>query len=59
MAVLVGKKAPVFNAPAVTNGGTVVENFSLDPLMKYKKARVSTKNFINQIQVAHCQLKVH
>ncbi len=30
MAVLVGKKAPVFNAPAVTNGGTVVENFSLE-----------------------------
>lgn len=30
MAVLVGKKAPVFNAPAVVNGGEVVENFSLE-----------------------------
>jgi len=30
MAVLVGKKAPVFNAPAVVNGGEVVESFSLD-----------------------------
>jgi peroxiredoxin (alkyl hydroperoxide reductase subunit C) len=29
MAVLVGKKAPVFNAPAVINGGEIVENFSL------------------------------
>jgi len=30
MAVLVGKKAPSFSAPAVVNGGEVVENFSLD-----------------------------
>ncbi len=30
MAVLVGKKAPSFTAPAVVNGGEVVENFSLD-----------------------------
>ncbi len=30
MAVLVGKKAPKFSAPAVVNGGTVEENFSLD-----------------------------
>ena len=30
MAVLVGKKAPVFKAPAVTNGGVVTENFSLE-----------------------------
>lgn len=30
MAVLVGKKAPKFNAPAVVNGGEVVANFSLD-----------------------------
>jgi peroxiredoxin (alkyl hydroperoxide reductase subunit C) len=30
MAVLVGKKAPLFTAPAVTNGMEVVENFSLD-----------------------------
>lgn len=30
MAVLVGKKAPKFNAPAVVNGGEVVENFSLE-----------------------------
>jgi peroxiredoxin (alkyl hydroperoxide reductase subunit C) len=29
MAVLVGKKAPEFSAPAVVNGGEVVENFSL------------------------------
>ena len=30
MAVLVGKKAPSFVAPAVVNGGEVVENFTLD-----------------------------
>lgn len=29
MSVLVGKKAPVFNAKAVVNGGEIVENFSL------------------------------
>ena len=29
MSVLVGKKAPVFKAPAVINGGEVVEDFSL------------------------------
>ncbi len=29
MAVLVGKKAPVFSAKAVVNGGEIVENFSL------------------------------
>jgi peroxiredoxin (alkyl hydroperoxide reductase subunit C) len=30
MGVLVGKKAPSFTAPAVINGGEIVENFSLD-----------------------------
>ena len=30
MSVLVGKKAPHFTAPAVVNGGEIVENFSLD-----------------------------
>lgn len=30
MGVLVGKKAPSFNAGAVVNGGEIVENFSLD-----------------------------
>lgn len=30
MAVLVGKKAPVFKASAVLNGGDIVENFSLE-----------------------------
>ncbi len=30
MAVLVGKKAPTFRAPAVVNGGEIVENFSLE-----------------------------
>jgi len=30
MSVLVGKKAPLFNAKAVINGGEIVENFSLD-----------------------------
>ncbi len=30
MAVLVGKKAPSFNAPAVVNGGEFVDNFSLE-----------------------------
>jgi peroxiredoxin (alkyl hydroperoxide reductase subunit C) len=30
MSVLVGKKAPSFKASAVTNGGTVVNDFSLD-----------------------------
>lgn len=30
MAVLVGKKAPVFKAPAVVNGGTIENDFSLE-----------------------------
>ncbi len=30
MGVLVGKKAPSFTAPAVVNGGEIVEDFSLD-----------------------------
>jgi peroxiredoxin (alkyl hydroperoxide reductase subunit C) len=30
MAVLVGKKAPAFSAPAVVNGGDIQENFSLE-----------------------------
>ena len=30
MSVLVGKKAPKFNAPAVIKGGQIVENFSLE-----------------------------
>ncbi|TNE77510.1 MAG: peroxiredoxin [Bacteroidetes bacterium] len=30
MAVLVGKKAPSFKAPAVVNGGEIVQDFSLD-----------------------------
>ncbi len=30
MSVLVGKMAPVFSAPAVVNGGEIVQNFSLE-----------------------------
>ena len=30
MAVLVGKKAPLFSAPAVINGSEIVEGFSLE-----------------------------
>jgi peroxiredoxin (alkyl hydroperoxide reductase subunit C) len=30
MSVLVGKKAPAFNAKAVVNGGEILENFSLE-----------------------------
>lgn len=30
MSVLVGRKAPKFNVPAVINGGEIVENFSLE-----------------------------
>ncbi|HYG33667.1 MAG TPA: peroxiredoxin [Clostridia bacterium] len=36
MAVLVGKKAPPFRAPAVVNGGEIVENFSLDQYLGKK-----------------------
>ncbi|NOY37706.1 MAG: peroxiredoxin [Chlorobi bacterium] len=36
MAVLVGKKAPNFSAPAVINGGEVIENFSLDQYLGKK-----------------------
>lgn len=36
MAVLVGKKAPTFSAPAVVNGGEIVENFSLDQFIGKK-----------------------
>ena len=36
MAVLVGKKAPVFKAPAVTDGGVVTEDFSLEQFVGKK-----------------------
>lgn len=36
MSVLVGKKAPGFKAPAVVNGGEIVENFSLDQYLGEK-----------------------
>ncbi len=36
MSVLVGKKAPHFNADAVVNGGEFVENFSLDQYLGKK-----------------------
>ncbi|MCF8225581.1 MAG: peroxiredoxin [Bacteroidales bacterium] len=36
MAVLVGKKAPKFNAPAVVDGSTIVNDFSLDPYLGKK-----------------------
>jgi peroxiredoxin (alkyl hydroperoxide reductase subunit C) len=36
MSVLVGKKAPKFVAPAVINGGEIVENFSLDQFIGKK-----------------------
>ncbi len=36
MSVLVGKKAPVFNADAVINGGEFVENFSLEQYLGKK-----------------------
>jgi peroxiredoxin 2/4 len=36
MSVLVGKKAPVFHAEAVVNGGEFVENFSLEPFIGKK-----------------------
>ena len=36
MAVLVGKKAPQFNAQAVVNGSEFVDNFSLDQFIGKK-----------------------
>jgi peroxiredoxin (alkyl hydroperoxide reductase subunit C) len=36
MAVLVGKKAPVFSAPAVINGGEIIEGFSLEQYLGKK-----------------------
>ncbi len=36
MGVLVGKKAPTFSAPAVINGGDIVDNFSLDQYLGKK-----------------------
>jgi len=36
MSVLVGKKAPVFSADAVINGGEFVENFSLEQYLSKK-----------------------
>ena len=36
MAVLVGKRAPSFSAPAVVNGGEFVEDFSLDQFIGKK-----------------------
>jgi len=36
MAVLVGKKAPAFSAPAVINGGEIVERFSIEQYLGKK-----------------------
>ena len=36
MAVLVGKKAPGFSAPAVINGGEIIEGFSLEQFLGKK-----------------------
>lgn len=36
MSVLVGKKAPSFSAPAVVNGGVIVNNFSLEQYLGKK-----------------------
>jgi peroxiredoxin (alkyl hydroperoxide reductase subunit C) len=36
MAVLVGKKAPLFSSPAVINGGDIIEGFSLDQYLRKK-----------------------
>jgi peroxiredoxin 2/4 len=36
MSVLVGKKAPKFNAKAVINGGEIIENFSLEQYLGKK-----------------------
>ncbi|HOW41965.1 MAG TPA: redoxin domain-containing protein, partial [Bacteroidales bacterium] len=36
MSVLVGKKAPSFSAPAVINGGEIVEGFSLEQYLNKK-----------------------
>ncbi len=36
MAVLTGKKAPLFDAPAVLNGGEIVESFSLEQYLGKK-----------------------
>ncbi|OQY02197.1 MAG: alkyl hydroperoxide reductase [Bacteroidetes bacterium 4572_117] len=36
MAVLIGKKAPSFSAPAVINGGEMVDSFSLDQYLGQK-----------------------
>jgi len=36
MAVLVGKKAPLFTAPAVINGGEIIEGFSLEQYLGKK-----------------------
>jgi len=36
MSVLVGKKAPNFSAPAVINGGEIIDNFSLDQYLGKK-----------------------
>jgi peroxiredoxin (alkyl hydroperoxide reductase subunit C) len=36
MAVLVGKKAPSFSAPAVINGGEIVEGFSIEQYLGKK-----------------------
>jgi len=36
MGVLVGKKAPAFSAPAVVNGGEIIEGFSLEQFLGKK-----------------------
>ena len=43
MSVLVGKKAPLFEATAVVNGGEFVEKFSLEQYIGKKQDRKSTR----------------
>ena len=46
MSSLVGKKAPSFKAGAITNGGTVVSDFSLDQFTGKKKNSQSLQRLL-------------
>ena len=43
MSVLVGKKAPSFNANAVINGNEIVNNFNLDQFLNNDKISLTQK----------------
>ena len=52
MAVLVGRKAPKFNAQAVVNGGEFVENYTLEQFEGNKYVVLLSLFLINSFRIS-------